>query len=94
MAGLYHGQSLRKSYIQEKANTNNHMISFITIYLAFGLLFGILIEEAYRKRDNQHPDFSHLEGEWTWLGRIMTIMLWPVICIIAIRISRKSRNGE
>lgn len=70
------------------------MMTLISIYIAFGLVIGLLVDSAYIRRDNGDTHFNNLTGHMTWGIRIITITLWPVVLVTAILIIAKEKRGK
>jgi len=72
------------------------IVTIISIYLAIGLAIAFLVDIAYIQRDKGVEHFKDITGDMTMGGRIITILLWPVVLVIAITalIKEQTRRGD
>lgn len=57
---------------------------WLSVYSLFGLFIGTLVELGYDRRRNGDPGFQFIGEDINWRGRILTIVLWPIVVIMAI----------
>lgn len=68
---------------------------WLLIYGLFGLFIATLVELGYDRRRNGDPGFQFAGADINWRGRILTIVLWPIVVIMAIVIGiRESRDKQ
>ena len=62
------------------------IVNIIFIYITVGVLFCLAIDYAYVQKDRGHFAYQHMpEKGITNLERVLTIALWPLALLMAIK---------
>ncbi len=62
------------------------IVNIIFIYITIGILFCIAVDYAYWQKDRGHWAYQHMpEKGFSNFERVMTITLWPLALLIAIK---------
>jgi hypothetical protein len=59
-------------------------VTIISIYFIIGTLIAFLVDLAYTQRDKGSDHFKDVPGEFNHAGRIMTVLLWPIVVTFAV----------
>ena len=79
--------AIRKN-ILGNLNTKRKMqiVNIIFIYITVGILCCLAIDYAYMQKDRGHWAYQHMpEKGFTNFERVMTIALWPLALVMAIK---------
>ena len=62
------------------------IVNIIFLYLSIGVLFCLAIDYAYVQKDKGNINYAHMpEKGITNLERVLTIALWPLALLMAIK---------